>query len=32
MQTDNETVAEETAKHKVHFNLPIKIYNYSSIF
>lgn len=32
MQTDNEIVTEKTAKHKIHFNLPIKIYNYSSIF
>lgn len=27
-----ETVTEKTGKHKILFNLPIKIYNYFSIF
>lgn len=30
MQT--EIVTEKTAKCKIYFNFPIKIYNYSSIF
>lgn len=32
VQTDNEIVSEKSANHKIHFNLPIKVCNYSSIF